>query len=669
MSVSRWKRRSAPWWSLCVVVSLAAALLLPSLALAEQPFRVATQIEDRAGVLGTGEAEVAQAIERLQDDDDVQLWVTYVDTFSGIGAQEWADETAVVSDLGLNDVLLAVAVDDRAYAYSVDQQFPLDQAAMDAVMTVYVEPALRDDDWAGAAVAATTGISEQLTAASGGDGSGESSSGGSSGGSGLGVIVVGVVVVVIVVLVVALVLRRRGRRTGAVVTGPGEAPPASLEELRRQANAALVGTDDAVKTSAEEVGFAAAQFGDEQAAPFTAALNGAQADLDQAFKLRKQLDEAQDEAAQRALLTQILQHTEAANKGLDAEADRFDRLRDLERTAPEVLDRLEAQAGELEARLPQAERAVGELSGVYASSAVAPVATAPAEAAERLEFARQELAAGREDVAAGRQGEAAVDALAAEAAVGQARELLDSVERLRRELAEAQARIDEAVAETRRDIAEAQTAGGPQLQPLATAAEAAVAAAANAAGPEGGRDPLGALRRLKDADDALEEALQLIRDEQARRAKAAESYDRTASAARSALASAEDFIRTHRGGVDAGPRTAVAEARRELQRAEGLASSDPEAAAQHAARAQDLADDAFASARDQAGRAAAPMRSEAGGPGSMLAGMVIGGILAGAVGGGGRGSGGGGGRRGGGFGPPGFGGGGTRMRRGGGGRF
>jgi len=406
--VSRWKRRSAPWWSLCVVVSLAAALLFPSLALAEQPFRVATQIEDRAGVLGTGEAEVAQAIERLQDDDDVQLWVTYVDTFSGIGAQEWADETAVVSDLGLNDVLLAVAVDDRAYAYSVDQQFPLDQAAMDAVMTVYVEPALRDDDWAGAAVAATTGISEQLQAASGGDGSGDGSGEGSAGGSGAVLIVAAVVVGVIVVLVVVMVLRsRRRRRHGAVVAGPGEAPPVSLEELRRQANAALVDTDDAVKTSAEEVGFAAAQFGDEQAAPFTAALDGAQADLDQAFKLRKQLDEAQDEAAQRELLMRILKHTGAANARLDAEADRFDRLRDLERTAPEVLDRLEAQAGELEARRPEVERVLAELSGVYAASAVAPVVTAPADAAERLEFARQQIAAGRDDVAAGRQGEAA----------------------------------------------------------------------------------------------------------------------------------------------------------------------------------------------------------------------------------------------------------------------
>ena len=78
---------------------------------------------------------------------------------------------------------------------------------------------------------------------------------------------------------------------------------------------------------------------------------------------------------------------------------------------------------------------LAELSAAYAASAVAPVVTAPADAAERLEFARQQIAGGREDVAAGRNGEAAVDAMAAEGAVGQAQQLLDSVERLRRELA------------------------------------------------------------------------------------------------------------------------------------------------------------------------------------------------------------------------------------------
>ena len=109
-------------------------------------------------MLGGREDDVWAAIQELQDGEQVQLWVTFVDTFSGVGAQEWANETAIQSDLGLRDVLLAVAVQDRAYAYSVEQDFPLSQEQLDGVMTDSVEPRLSDDDWAGAAIGAADGI-------------------------------------------------------------------------------------------------------------------------------------------------------------------------------------------------------------------------------------------------------------------------------------------------------------------------------------------------------------------------------------------------------------------------------------------------------------------------------------------------------------------------------
>ena len=51
--------------------------------------------------------------------------MAYVDTFSGLDAEEWALKTADLSDLGLNDALLAVAVEDRNYFYTVDEDFPL----------------------------------------------------------------------------------------------------------------------------------------------------------------------------------------------------------------------------------------------------------------------------------------------------------------------------------------------------------------------------------------------------------------------------------------------------------------------------------------------------------------------------------------------------------------
>ena len=85
------------------VLSAVAAvpMIFAPLARAEQPFRLDSQVEDRVGALDGREGSVQAAIDELQEDERIQLWVTYVDSFSGVGAQEWADETAERSDLGL----------------------------------------------------------------------------------------------------------------------------------------------------------------------------------------------------------------------------------------------------------------------------------------------------------------------------------------------------------------------------------------------------------------------------------------------------------------------------------------------------------------------------------------------------------------------------------------
>ena len=485
-------------------------------------------------------------------------------------------------------------------------------------------------------------------------------------------------VVVIVAVIVWFVVRARSRRAA-------EGPPAAegagalpLDELRRRANAELVAADDAVKTSAQELDFAVAEFGEEQAAPFRQALEEARGDVAEAFRLRNELRDDNDDGRQREILTAILQHTDAANTVLDAQADRFDSLRDLERNAPEVLTRLEGQLAELEARRPQVADELAALAAGYAPAALLAVQRNPDEAQARIDFAREQIRMGREDLAAERRGEAAVSALAAQEATGQAQTLLDAVGRLRQELQEAGARIADAVAETRRDIAEAQALGaGERLAPLIAGAESALAAAEAAAAAAGGHDPLTALRHLEEADASLEQALVGVRDEQARRARAAEVLERTLLAARSEVASAEDFITTHRGAVGSGPRTLLAGAQRALDQAMTLAASDPVAAAHHAAQAQEQAARALSDASDEAQQGAGmgmpgmPGMPGAGRSGGDIGGMIIGGILAGMLGGGGGGFGGGrsGGFGGGGFGPPSFGGGGTRMRRGGGGRF
>jgi TPM domain len=686
-----------------LTAAIVGGLALPDRAMAEDPFRLGDQIEDLAGALGSEEDEVQSALEGLQSNADVQLWLTYVNTFGGIGGQAWTDETAIMSDLGLNDVLFAVAVEDRAYFYSVDPDFELTDDQMSEIMTDQVEPELAAEDWAGAAIAAANGMSQALvgevvapvSSAVVQPGTTADSDGG--GGFLWGGLIALLVVVALIVLIWALVRRsRKGQGKQVASDGADAQRTMTVAELRKRVGSQIVQTDDAVKTSTEEVGFAIAEFGETEAAPFQKALEEAQAELGEAFKEYRQFDEKADEETQRELLNAVLQHTGAANEKLDAQVEHFDKLRDLENQAPQVLAKLEQELATLEARVPEVKKELAELSAVYAAEALKAVASNPAEAASRISFSRERMAAGLKEVAAKKLGKAAVATLAAQEAAGQARAFLDGVGLLGKELGEARDRIDAAVAETQRDIAEARAAGagtstagsGAQLAPLVATAETAVTAALSAASPDGGRDPLEALRHLEEADTALEGVLGQVRDEAAQRAKAAAALDRTLLAAIAQIRAANDYISTHRGAIGSQPRELLAEAQSYANQATMSGTSDPVTALKHASVAHELASRALSEAQRETEQAASNSGIPGLGMGSTLAGAILGGILTSALGrgtsgggifgsgtlgrGGGRISGGGGFGQAmsrGGFAPPSFGGMGTRMRRGGGGRF
>src|SRR5690606_32826361 len=65
--------------------------------------------------------------------------------------------------LGDRDALLAVATEDRLYAYAVDDGVALTDAQLDEVARIAIEPALSANDWAGAAIAAADGHRAALT--------------------------------------------------------------------------------------------------------------------------------------------------------------------------------------------------------------------------------------------------------------------------------------------------------------------------------------------------------------------------------------------------------------------------------------------------------------------------------------------------------------------------
>ena len=651
-------------------VLVAGGLTLGGTAHAEPPMDVAGEITDNAGALGGRAGDVQRAIDRLAQDTPYQLFVVFVDSFDGADPLEWADEVARVSGMGVDDIVLAVAVQDRRYAISVDDAISLSDAQLGTVRAA-VEDRLRTNDWAGAAIAAADGY---RNAAGGGTGAAR------AGGFPWGLLVFGGIVAGIVALIV------RGSRRSRATGDPATLPTA---ELNRRASSALIALDDALTTSEQELGFAQAQFGSAATAPFAKALADAKQAIAQAFALRQQIDDDVPEAEpqRRAMLLQILQLCTDADTALDAQTTEFEKLRDLHARAPEVLRETERLATETHGRLPAAQATLDRLAATYPAAALATVRSNIEQATTLLDAARQAVAQGLAIVDSDRP--AAVDlARTGEEATAQAITLLAGVDTAGKDLAGAGARIDAGIASLSSDIADAErlVPGDQAVAPALKVAREAVAAA-QAERVTG--DPLALVRRLTETETALDAALAPAREaaEQAERARA--HLGQLLGRLRSQIQSVGTFIETRRGAVGTEARTRLAEAARLAGEAERTAAADPVAALATAQQAEQLA---LAAQQLAESDVASWQRSQGGGPGAGIGGgnagaLILGGIILDQVLGGGRGGGFGiptggsrGGSRGGGFGGSfggsrvgGFGGsrgGGSRGGgRGGGGRF
>ncbi|WAM00351.1 TPM domain-containing protein [Streptomyces sp. Je 1-369] len=688
-------------------------LLSASPAAADDPVTLSRsgQITDRVDALGDRADAAERALDRLYDDRRVQLFVVYVRDFSGRSAQSWADATADRNGLGLDDVLLAVATHDRQFAYSVDEGSRLTDARLQDVATTAIRPALRENDWAGAAIGAADGYRAVLAGRPAPTPSvtpGPADPGGASGAgdSATGDLVLPVAAACAAGVAATVAYKRRRKRATTRTTpgggweqGPGKSAgkeTTPLPELDKKARLLLVETDDAIRTSTEELGFATAQFGEDAVRPFADALAYAQTELTAAFRLRQELDDAfpEDDPTRRRMLEEIVARCTEADRRLDAETAGFDELRALEKSAPQALEHTETVFRQVAARTGAAETTLSGLRETYAPTASAPVLGHVEQARDRLVFATTHLNQARQSVDAGESGKAAVHLRAAEGAVDQAGTFVDAVDRLAAELALAAEKLPGALTDAEADLADARgllegtptgSAAGASTADLRgrVARAESVVAEVRRRTAEGPYDPLDALRRVEEADTALDEALAGAREREVTDRRARTLLSQALLTARSAVGAATDFVTTHRGAVGSEARTRLAEAQRHLAQAEAAEDDDATAALSAAQRADALARQAHQLAERDVRGYGNPYGGAGGGGGrgGGMGGAVLGGIILGELfGGGGRrggsygggGFGGGGGYGGGGFGggsPGSFGGGGTRGRRGGGGRF
>ncbi|WP_404431987.1 TPM domain-containing protein [Microbacterium lacus] len=659
--------------SLTAVVTLMLATLAGG-ASATDPVSLGSQyVVDEVGALSDAQATAAESrLESLYESTGVDLYVVIVDAFTNpTNSQDWADAVAESNGLGPTQYLLAIASESRQFYISADSTGPLSESEV-AGIEAAIKPQLSSGDYAGAIDTAASGFQ-----------SAQSSSGMSGGGFFPGIFVF-VLIAAGVAFLIWMFMRRRKKAQAGQVGGSAEQQPAlSIEELQTQASSALVQTDDAVKTSEQELGFARAQFGDAATVEFGQALEKAKSNLTEAFTLKQQLDDhvEDSEADTRAWNEKIVQLCAEANAGLDEKAAAFDELRKLEQNAPEALARVHDERQKVGAALADAGTHLQTLGTSYAPEALATIADNPEQATQRLSFADEQLALAETLIGAGKGGEAAVSIRAAEEAVGQADLLEKAIDKLGADLAAGEKDAAALIAELESDVAVASAlpdADGALTPVIASTTQQIATARGYLSGNQ--RRPLFALQGLTAANDQIDSIVQGMRDAQAQRQRASQMLGQVMLQAQGQVSAAEDYITSRRGAIGAEARTRLAEAGSSLVQAQQLQASDPEAAMQWAQRANQLAGQAIQHAQNDVnafGGGAQMGGGSSGGSGNMM-GAILGGIVINSLlggGGGGRSSGGsmgglggmfGGG--GGGFSPGSFGGGGTRGRRGG-GRF
>ncbi|WP_047524409.1 hypothetical protein [Microbacterium sp. ZOR0019] len=333
-------------------------------------------------------------------------------------------------------------------------------------------------------------------------------------------------------------------------------------DLARRAEQALVGADERIRTTADELSFAEAELGEGLTSDLRTALAAVRTHLREAFQLHQlNHDEIPDTDEElRTRNARILQLCDWAQDLLDEKTSELAESVSTVRRAPEIIARVRAEAAALSARIPQTNEAVARLSARYADSAMHQITASAAEAEQLISFATHSADVSERRRAAKQNEEANVALETATEATRRASALLDAVEDFEIEALRAESTLAEVVADSRNDLIAARNA--PAV-PAVASAVADLQAALSALTPSGQpNDPFAELSRLRDANSALDDAIAKARHRAENPLPSIAQVQHAIDDADRQLGVARGLIAGHRGWIGADARTRLAEAER-----------------------------------------------------------------------------------------------------------
>jgi hypothetical protein len=333
-------------------------------------------------------------------------------------------------------------------------------------------------------------------------------------------------------------------------------------DLARSARTALVAADERVRLTADELDFAEAELGTGPTTDLREALTAVRTHLAEAFHLHQlNHDEIPDTAEElRTRNARIVQLCEWAESLLEERTTALAKPIELARRAPQIIAGVRADAARLRDRLPVAAETLDRLQERYTDDALRKISANPAEAEQLLGFAEHSAGISERRRDAGQREQANLALEAATESVRRAATLIDAVETFEIEALRAESTLSAVIEDSRGDIVAARDA--PHVPTVEAAVAALQDALASLPAASAKTDPFAELTRLREANTALDAAIDAARERAARPLPSAEQVRNAIDDADRQLAVARDVIAGHRGWIGADARTRLAEAER-----------------------------------------------------------------------------------------------------------
>ncbi|WP_309065098.1 hypothetical protein [Microbacterium sp.] len=333
-------------------------------------------------------------------------------------------------------------------------------------------------------------------------------------------------------------------------------------DLARRAEQALVGADERIRTTTDELAFAQAELGESLTADLKAALDAVRTHLREAFQLHQlNHDEIPDTVEElRTRNARIVQLCEWAENLLDEKTGELAETVAKVRRAPEIIAQVRRDAESLAGRIPHARTTIERLSSRYADSAMHRIASSADEAEQLIAFATHSADVSERRRAARRNEEANLALETATEAVRRAEALIDAVEDFEIQALRAESTLADVVADSRGDVVAARAV--PQTPEVTAALAELESALAELAPPGTPNDPFAELTRLRTANSALDQAVAKARYRAEHPLPSIAQVQHALDDADRQLGVARGLIAGHRGWIGADARTRLAEAER-----------------------------------------------------------------------------------------------------------